>query len=215
MTATTNFSPVPSFDADGNMTEGPVTGAAGLSPGVQAPTGATDLLWDAENRLVGATVGTSTLSYTHDHLSRLVKRAVTVGGTTTISHHNKASQQSFCPLLTILQVWGADPALCLRCNTPMKTIGGVRRPEKVEFFLRLWGLWAGVINIPPQKPPFDIETFEPITPPERAIKEWVPGDEPPDFWDKTAEFPGDWNQCRNPELRETDLGDGRILPWFD
>jgi hypothetical protein len=31
----------------------------------------------------------------------------------------------------------------------MKTIGGVRRPEQVEFFLRLWGLWEGVIGIPP------------------------------------------------------------------
>jgi hypothetical protein len=117
----------------------------------------------------------------------------------------------------ILQVWGADPALCPRCNTPMKTIGGVRRPEHVEFFLRLWGLWEGVIDIPPPpKPPFDIETFEPIIPPERAIKEWIPDDEPPDLWDQTAECPGDWNQCRNPELRETDLGDGRILvPWFE
>ena len=40
----------------------------------------------------------------------------------------------------------------------MKTIGGVRRPEQVEFLLRRWGLWAGVINIPPPpKPPFAIE----------------------------------------------------------
>jgi hypothetical protein len=64
----------------------------------------------------------------------------------------------------ILQVWparhslggggGADPALCPRCYTPMKTIGGERKPEQVEFFLRLWGLWTGVINIPPPpKPP--------------------------------------------------------------
>jgi hypothetical protein len=60
------------------------------------------------------------------------------------------------------------------------------------------------------------DTFEPIIPPERAIKEWVPDDEQPDLWDQTAEFPSDWNQCRNPELWETDLGDGRILvPWFD
>jgi hypothetical protein len=48
----------------------------------------------------------------------------------------------------------------------MKSIGGVRRTELVEFFLRLWGLWEGAINIPPPpRPPFDIETFEPITPP--------------------------------------------------
>jgi hypothetical protein len=116
----------------------------------------------------------------------------------------------------ILQVWGADPALCPRCNTPMKTIGGVRRPEQVEFFLRLWGLWEGLISIPPPpKPPFDIDTFEPIIPPERAIKEWVPDDEPPDLWDQTAGFSNDWNQSR-PDPGEVDLGDGRILvPCFD
>jgi hypothetical protein len=70
---------------------------------------------------------------------------------------------------------------------------------------------------PPPKTPFDIDTFEPIIPPERAIKGWVPDDERPlDLRDQTAECPGDWNQCRNPELRETDLADGRILvPWFD
>ena len=112
MTATTNFSPVPSFDADGNMTEGPVTGAAGLSPGVPAPTGATDLLWDAENRLVGATVGASTLSYTYDHLSRLVKRAVTVGGTTTTSHYlyngwNRIAEWNETSLSKVY-LWGLD-----------------------------------------------------------------------------------------------------------
>ena len=109
-------------------------------------------------------------------------------------------------------------ALCARCNTPMKTIGGVRRPGHVEFFLRLWGLWAGVINIPPPpKPPFDIEAFEPIIPRERAIKEWVPDDEPPDLWDETAGFSNDCNQSRpDPKLSEVDLGDGRILvPCFD
>jgi hypothetical protein len=29
---------------------------------------------------------------------------------------------------------------------------------------------------PASAPPLDIETFEPIIPPERAIKEWVPDD---------------------------------------
>ena len=108
----------------------------------------------------------------------------------------------------------------------MKTIGGVRRPELVEFFLRLWGLWAGVINIPPppkppswagvaQRSPLDIETFEPIIPPERAITEWVSDNEPPSLWDQTAGFPNDWNQSR-PDPSEVDLGDGRVLvPCFD
>jgi len=130
----------------------------------------------------------------------------------------KQTARSMRPLWRdlILQVWGADPALCPRCNTPMKTIGGVRRPEQVEFFLRLWGLWEGLISIPPPpKPPFDIDTFEPIIPPERAIKQWVPDDEPPELWDQTAGFSNDWNQSR-PDPSGVDLGDGRILvPCFD
>ena len=50
-----------------------------------------------------------------------------------------------------------------------------------------------------------------------AIKEWVPDDEPPDFWDQTAGFSNDSNQSRpDPTLSEVDLGDGRILvPCFD
>jgi hypothetical protein len=54
-----------------------------------------------------------------------------------------------------------------------------------------------------------------------VLPSWVsakggPDDEPPGLWDQTAGFPDEWSQCRNPELRETDLGDGRILvPCFD
>ena len=73
-----------------------------------------------------------------------------------------------------------------------------------------------LIGIPsPPMPPFDIETLEPIMPPERAIKEWVPDDEPPDPWDQTAGFSNDWNQSR-PDPSEVDLGDSHILvPCFD
>ena len=54
-----------------------------------------------------------------------------------------------------------------------------RNFEIIEFFLRLYGLWEGIIDIPPPpRPPFDIETFEPIEPPWQAIKEWIPDDEP-------------------------------------
>jgi hypothetical protein len=95
-------------------------------------------------------------------------------------------------------------------------LGDVRRPEQIEFFMRLWGLWEGEINIPlPPSPPFDIDTFEAIIPLERAIKQLVPDDEPPDLGDQTAGVSNDWNQSR-PDPSEVDLGDGRILvPCFD
>ena len=49
------------------------------------------------------------------------------------------------------------------------------RPEAIEFFLRLHGLWDGLVNIPPPPdPPFDLDTFEPIDPPWPAIREWIP-----------------------------------------
>jgi hypothetical protein len=35
----------------------------------------------------------------------------------------------------------------------VKTIGAVRRPEQIEFFLRLSGLWEGAIDIPPPPKP--------------------------------------------------------------
>jgi len=52
------------------------------------------------------------------------------------------------------------------------------RPEAIEFFLRLHGLWQALLNIPPPPdPPYDIESFEPIDPPWPAIQEWIPADE--------------------------------------
>jgi hypothetical protein len=61
----------------------------------------------------------------------------------------------------------------------MKLVGALKRPEQIEFFLRLHGLWEGIIHLPrPPPPPFDIETMEPIEPPWQAIKEWIPDDEP-------------------------------------
>ena len=50
----------------------------------------------------------------------------------------------------------------------MQCVGTIVRPAEVPFFLRLQGLWEGVIDLPPPPdPPFDIETFEPIAPPGR------------------------------------------------
>ena len=60
----------------------------------------------------------------------------------------------------------------------MQCAGTIVRPGEVPFFLRLHGLWEGIIDIPPPPdPPFDIETFEPIAPPWQAIREWIPDDD--------------------------------------
>jgi RHS repeat-associated protein len=58
------------------MTAGPVPGSNGNTPGVQAPANATNIGWDAENRLISATVNSITYNYEYDHLSRLVVRKV-------------------------------------------------------------------------------------------------------------------------------------------
>lgn len=48
------------------------------------------------------------------------------------------------------------------------------RREEVEFFLRLHGLWEGVVRLPrPPPPPFGIESLQRIDPPRRAIQEWI------------------------------------------
>ena len=73
----------------------------------------------------------------------------------------------------------------------MKLAALVRCPEKIEFLLRRYGLWEGIIDIPPPpKPPFDIVTFEPIEPPWQAIKEGIPDDLPDLTW---------FNQPRKPK----------------
>jgi RHS repeat-associated protein len=62
------------FDADGNMTAGPVPGTLGNLPGVQAPATATEIQWDAENRLISYKIGATTYYNVYDHLSRLITR---------------------------------------------------------------------------------------------------------------------------------------------
>ena len=110
----------------------------------------------------------------------------------------KQSARSMRPLWRdlILKVWGADPLQCPCCKAPMKLAGAVKRPEQVEFFLRLHGLWEGIIQLPrPPPPPFDIETMEPIEPPWLAVKEWIPDDEPDLDW---------FNRPRNPSNPDPD-----------
>jgi hypothetical protein len=99
----------------------------------------------------------------------------------------------------------------------MKLVGAVKRPEQIEFFLRLHGLWEGLIQLPrPPPPPFDIETIEPIEPPWQAIKEWIPDDEPDLDWfnrpRKTSNPDPDWfDQSQIWQAPEIHLDDGRIL----
>jgi hypothetical protein len=91
-----------------------------------------------------------------------------------------ASAQAMKPLWRdlILATWGADPLQCPCCKGTMRRVETLIQPEKIEFFLRLMGMWEGLINIPPPPdPPFDIETFEPIEPPWHAIKQWIPADD--------------------------------------
>jgi hypothetical protein len=72
-----------------------------------------------------------------------------------------------------------------------------------QFFLRLHGLWEGLIQLPrPPPPPFDIETMEPIEPPWLAIKEWIPDDEPNLDW---------FNRPRDPDASDPDRFDQPVL----
>ena len=66
------YTPQLAHDADGNLTRGPVPGTNGNIPGVQAPGDASVIKWDAENRLVSCTTGSTIYNYEYDHLSRLI-----------------------------------------------------------------------------------------------------------------------------------------------
>ncbi|MEI7910008.1 MAG: RHS repeat-associated core domain-containing protein [Verrucomicrobiota bacterium] len=99
----------PVYDADGNMTSGPVPGAAGLTVGINAPTSA-NLKWDAENRLIEATVGGTIVSYDYDYLGRLIARAIQGSGVAT--HYlydgwNRIAEYSGSDLAKIY-TWGLD-----------------------------------------------------------------------------------------------------------
>ena len=63
----------PAYDSDGNMTSGPLP---------VDPESASSLTWDAENRLISATVDSTTVTYTYDAQSRRI--ATTVGTNTTL-----------------------------------------------------------------------------------------------------------------------------------
>ena len=102
-----------------------------------------------------------------------------------------------------MKVWGEDPLLCPCCKGTMRVVGTMMRREEVEFYLRLHGLWDGIIGSPPPPdPPFDIETLEPLDVP----PQWGWSDEigpPPENW-----WIGEEAVWEAPEL---DFGDGRVL----
>ena len=105
----------------------------------------------------------------------------------------------------------------------MKPVRTFRQPEQIEFFLRLQGLWEGVIQLPrPPPPPFDIDTMEPIEPPWQAIKEWIPDDDPDLNWFNQERDPtgtegehDPFDQSPTWQPVEVRLGDGRILVLDD
>jgi hypothetical protein len=117
----------------------------------------------------------------------------------------------------ILKVWGGDPLQCPCCKGIMKPVRTFLRHEEIEFFLRLYGLWEGIIHLPrPPPPPFDIDTMEPIEPPWQAIKEWIPDDEPDLNWFNQERKPvGDdsrqYDQSPAWQPTEIPLGDGLTL----
>ncbi len=117
----------------------------------------------------------------------------------------------------ILEVWGGDPLECPCCYGTMKIKRPVLRREEVEFFLRLHGLWEDVVRLPrPPPPPFDIESLQRIEPPWRAIKEWIPDEEPNlDWFNRTGNTsnpdPDGFDQRQTWKPAEIHLEDGRIL----
>ena len=65
----------------------------------------------------------------------------------------------------IKAVWAVDPLQYPHCQSALRPVATLTRPETVGFFLRLHALWEGLVNIPPPPDaPFDIDTFEPIDP---------------------------------------------------
>ena len=105
--------------------------------------------------------------------------------------------------------------VCPCCKATMKNAGTMIRGEEVEFFLRLHGLWAGVLDIPPPpEPPYDVETMEPIG---EASHQWQQ-ESPPlrlEVWERDAGPAGralsDPDDQRTWEPDEIRLDDGRVL----
>ena len=103
----------------------------------------------------------------------------------------------------ILKTWGQDPMRCPCCQKMMKNAGTMVKREEIEFFLRLHGMWEGIISLPPPPdPPYDIETMEPLdVPPNWGWSDDI-GPPPEEWWVDTE---------RSWEAPELALDDGRTL----
>ena len=95
----------------------------------------------------------------------------------------------------------------------MKVMRPMLKPGEVEFFLKLHGLWEGLVRLPrPPPPPFDIETMRRIEPPWRAIKQWIPDQDPElDWFNRPRKDRDEYDQSPTWKPKEVRLDDGRIL----
>lgn len=99
----------------------------------------------------------------------------------------------------------------------MKIMRPVLRREEVEFFLRLHGLWEGLVCLPRPPPlPFDIESLRRIELAWRAIKEWIPDEKPDLDWfnrprNPSNPHPDGFDQRQTWKPDDIHLEDGRIL----
>jgi len=103
----------PIHDFDGNMTSGPLPAAPGSNNA---------LTWDAENRLISTTVGTSTTTYQYDSQSRRIARSVGVSPISSsiiylydawnpiaeYSYSSTAQLSTTNPQLLKTRLWGTD-----------------------------------------------------------------------------------------------------------
>jgi RHS repeat-associated protein len=104
----TTPAPAP-FDLDGNLTAGPVPGSNGDLAGNQPPANATDIQWDAENRLIAMTIGGTSYTYIYDHLSRMTARTTNGVPSARFAYDgwNRIAQYSTSALQTTY-TWGLD-----------------------------------------------------------------------------------------------------------
>ena len=102
---------------------------------------------------------------------------------------------------------------CPCCPGAMKVKRPMLKPGEVEFFLKLHGLWEGLVRLPrPPPPPFDIETLRRIEPPWQAIKQWIPDQEPKlDWFNQPRGDREEYDQSADWQPKEVKLSDGRIL----